>query len=91
MTLNISQNFRDQAAHVGWGYIFVTAPAMLFHVDYRWIALTVVLGTALKEYLDAHGMEDKATAGNSWEDFGYWCAGVGLALAVLVFSGQVKI
>jgi hypothetical protein len=91
MTLNISDNFIAQSAHVGWGYIFVTAPAMLFHVRWWWIALAVVALTGAKEYLDAHGLEDKATAGNSYEDWFFWIIGTLLGVVVLTVSGQVKL
>jgi hypothetical protein len=91
MTLKVTPNFIAQSAHVGWGYIFVTAPAMLFHVHILWIALGVVALTGAKEYWDAHGLETPDVAGNSWVDFAYWFLGVWLALIVLFISGQVKI
>jgi hypothetical protein len=91
MTIAISQNFRDQAAHVGWGYIFVTAPAMLFHVKWWILVVGVIVLTGAKEYADSHGLETPDVAGNSWEDWGFWCVGALLGLAVLVFSGQVKL
>jgi hypothetical protein len=89
--MNVSFNSVSQCAHVGWGYIFVTAPAMIFHAHYWWFALAVVLGAGVKEYADAHGLETPDVAGNSWEDWAFWIIGVALALAVLIFSGQVKI
>jgi hypothetical protein len=90
MTLNISNNFIAQSSHVGWGYIFVTAPVWLFHANAWYVSLVVIAGTGAKEIWDAHGLETKELAGNSWQDWAFWCTGVGLALAVLIFSGQVR-
>jgi hypothetical protein len=76
-------NFVSQTAHIGWGFIFVTTPVLLFHLPLFMPAFGTVLLTGIKEYSDAHGGETPAVAGNSWEDFGFWCVGVLLAVMVL--------
>jgi hypothetical protein len=74
--MNVSFNSVSQYAHIGWGYIFVTAPALLFGPKVLWWTLGVcILGEAIKEIWDSNGLETKEVAGNSWEDFGFWCIG----------------
>jgi hypothetical protein len=89
--MTVSFNFVSQTAHVGWGYIFVTAPAMMFHVKWWILVVGVIVLTGIKEYADSHGLETPDVAGDSWEDWAWWIVGTLLALAVLVFSGQVKL
>jgi hypothetical protein len=91
MTLNISGNFIAQSSHVGWGYIFTTAPILMFHTRFWLVALAVVGLTGLKELWDANGLESKELAGNSWEDWAFWIIGTLLALTVLALSSQVKL
>jgi hypothetical protein len=89
--MNVTFNQTAQYAHVGWGYIFVTAPAMMFHVKWWILVAGVIALTGCKEWWDSHGLETPDVAGNSFEDWAFWIVGTLLALAVLVFSGQVKI
>jgi hypothetical protein len=76
--MTVSFNFVSQTAHVGWGYIFVTAPAMMFGPKVLWWTLLIcVIGEAVKEIWDSRGLETKEVAGNSYEDFAFWCVGNG--------------
>ncbi len=81
--MNVSFNQVSQYAHVGWGYILTTLPTLLFHIPLYYIAPLIVAGAAIKEYSDAHGLETPEVAGNSWEDFGFWCIGIILGCIVL--------
>jgi hypothetical protein len=89
-TLNPSFNFVSQAAHFAWGYIFVTFPSLIIlrfaHRLTIWELLTIVAVavavTGGKEYWDAHGLETPEIAGNSWVDFWWWSAGIGLGALV---------
>lgn len=88
MKLELSQNQTSQYAHVGWGYLLVTAPVLILHrfAHHNFIlavAAVVVVTAGLKEYWDSHGLESKVLAGNSWEDFGFWCVGVITAAQLL--------
>jgi hypothetical protein len=78
----------SQYAHVGWGYIFVTAPTLLIGQRAMWWAAALTLvASAGKEYWDFHGLEDDATSGGlrgSLEDFGFWCVGNALAVILLL-------
>lgn len=78
-------NFVSQCAHIGWSYVFVTMPALLFHVPLLWTASCTVTAAAIKEEWDAHGLETPAVAGNSYLDFAFWC--IGVALAILALKG----
>lgn len=78
-----SFNQVSQFSHVGWGYLLTTAPALLFHKHVWPFAIPVMVGAAAKECWDAHGGESPIVAGNSWEDFGFWCVGIILALLIL--------
>ncbi len=81
--MNVSFNQVSQFAHVGWGYLLVTAPVLLFHCPLKYSAGVILAGAAIKEYADAHGLETPEVAGSSWEDFAFWCVGIGAALIVL--------
>jgi hypothetical protein len=82
--MNVSFNQVSQWAHVGWGYLLTTLPVMLLHWHLYWVAPAIVLGAAIKEYSDAHGLETPDVAGNSWEDFSFWCVGVAIGIAALM-------
>lgn len=72
-----------QWAHVGWGYIFVTAPVALFHVHLVYSILFAVAIAGGKELWDAYGGETTAEAGSSWRDFGFYCLGIASGAAVI--------
>ena len=44
----------------------------------------------IKEYSDSNGLETPEIAGNSWEDFGFWAVGVGLAALACWVGTLVK-
>jgi hypothetical protein len=76
----------SQYAHVGWGYILVTAPTLFIGQKALPYAMCAVfVGSAIKEYWDAHGLEDPVTAGNSVVDFFWWCVGNAMGVAVLLW------
>jgi hypothetical protein len=95
----VTLQFVSQAAHVGFGYIFVTMPALIAShfctIDtvkrIGWISGAVVLiGSGIKEIWDVNGLEDPVTSGGvkgSWQDFGFWCLGNALGLAMLEVAG----
>lgn len=72
-----------QWAHVGWGYIFVTAPVALIHLPLIYSVLIAVAIAAAKELWDAYGGETAIEAGSSWRDFGFYCVGIALGAAVI--------
>ena len=85
--LTISLNLVSQLSHVGWGYLLVTAPVLLIgHQALWWTAGVCVLGEGIKEYADSHGLEDAATAGNSWLDLLWWLVGNATGVAVLLIA-----
>ena len=86
MNLNPSFNTVSQFSHVGWGYLLVTAPTLLLHHAVWWSAGPVLLLSGAKEYWDCHGGETPVVAGDSWEDFFFWCVGVGLAVVTLTMA-----
>lgn len=86
--LALSDNAIAQMAHVGWGALLTLAPAVMFHKSVWYFAGAVIILAAGKEYWDSHGLESKALAGNSWEDWAFWCLGVALGLSV-VFIGRL--
>jgi hypothetical protein len=88
MKLTLTDNAIAQMAHVGWGALLTLAPAVMFHKSAWYFAVAVVIGAAAKEYADAHGLESEALAGNSWEDWSYWCVGGALGLGVF-FIGKI--
>ena len=70
----------SQFAHVGWGYLLVTAPVLALGEKalLPW-ALIVTTAAGLKEYEDCHGLESEADSGGvsgSWLDFSMWCVGI---------------
>jgi hypothetical protein len=86
MTMDGSFDTVAQISHVGLGYLLTTAPALLRpRLRPAAVAAVVVLFAGIKEYADGHGLQTSAVAGNSWEDFGFWCVGVALGLLVLRF------
>lgn len=80
--LTLSDNMIAQMAHVGWGALLTLAPAVMFHESPYYFAAAVVVLAAGKEYWDSHGLESTALAGNSWEDWGFWCLGASLGFAM---------
>jgi hypothetical protein len=83
MSFSPSFNTVSQCAHVGAGYFLVTAPVLAFHWPLWIVAGVVVLFAGAKEYYDCHGGETPLVAGDSWEDFFFWCVGIGLSALVL--------
>jgi hypothetical protein len=87
MTMDGSFDIVAQISHVGLGYLLTTAPVLLRpRLRPAVAAGVVILIAGIKEYADGHGLQTAAVAGNSWEDFAFWCIGVVLALFVLRFS-----
>jgi hypothetical protein len=76
----------SQFSHIGWGYLLTTVLALVFHVHPLVACAIVTTGAGIKEYSDAHGGETPLVAGNSWEDFAFWCVGIALGLLVLRIS-----
>lgn len=84
--MDVSFNQVSQYAHIGWGYILTTLPILLLHLPIYYVAPAIIIGAGIKEYADAHGLETAEVAGNSWEDFGFWCVGILLGCIVLRFK-----
>jgi hypothetical protein len=85
--LNPSFNAVSQFSHVGWGFLLVIAAVLGFHAPPLWAASVVVVLAGAKEAYDCNGGETPVIAGDSWEDFFFWCLGVGLALVTLLRAG----
>ena len=85
-SVNPSFNTISQFSHVGWGYLLTTLPVLAFHFPLIWVVSAIVLGAGIKEYSDSNGLETPDVAGNSWEDFGFWCIGIVLAVGVLIIK-----
>lgn len=83
---NPSFNQVSQLSHVGWGYLLTTLPAWVFHIPVYYPAIGVTIAAAIKEYLDAHGLETPEVAGNSWVDFGFYFLGVVIGCGVLLIG-----
>lgn len=92
--MKVTLQFVSQAAHTGFGYIFLTVPVLLtgsFTVMW-WTLGVLVTGEAGKEYWDCHGLEDPETSGGvsgSWEDFSFWVVGNVLAVVVLLIARRL--
>jgi hypothetical protein len=84
----VTLQFVSQAAHVGFGFIFVIMPALLVGQKAMWWAAgALAIGAAIKEYWDVHGLEDEQTSGGvkgSLEDFAFWLLGDALAVGTLL-------
>lgn len=81
--LDLTSDELAQFAHIGWGYIFVTFPHIVFHANWIYTAITVCIVSGVKEYADCHGLEDTETSGGvsgSWLDFLMWCVGIALGV-----------
>ena len=92
--LKITLQFVSQAAHIGFGYIFLTIPVLLtgsFTVMW-WTLGALVAGEGAKEYWDCHGLEDPATSGGvsgSWEDFAFWVLGNVIGVLTLIAARKL--
>jgi hypothetical protein len=87
----VTLQFVSQAAHVGWGFIFVVVPYLLTGSMkvFWWSVGIVAVAAAIKEWWDVHGLEDPATSGGvqgSLQDFAFWCVGDGLAVGTVLLS-----
>lgn len=85
--MNLTLDEVSQFAHVGWGYLAVTALKLAVHVPLPIAALVVIAAAAGKEYWDCHGLENLATSGGvegSWIDFAFWALGAGLGCLVFI-------
>ena len=82
--MNPSFNFISQSSHIGWGYLIVTVCVLVFHWALAPVALGLVAIAGAKEYWDCHGLETPQEAGNSWEDWAFYCIGIILGSIVLI-------
>lgn len=89
MKLELTSDSIAQWGHVGWGALLTLAPAVIFHKSVLYFAAAVIVLAAIKEWWDSHGLESPALAGNSWEDWAFWCVGVALGIAVIFIGNQI--
>ena len=86
MELKLSDDFIAQTSHIGWGFLLTISPALLLHQSVWWFAIGWSAISGAKEFWDAHGLESKQLAGNSWEDWAFWNVGIGYAVILVYLS-----